>query len=81
MKALSRRLRRLEGQFAHAIAARRKSAVPPEPSPAAWIAQKLDHWGVVRGSNEGLAETTARALAWAPMQLRNYLQNRALGLK
>jgi hypothetical protein len=81
MKALSRRLRRLENQFALAMAARPKPAVPPGPSPTEWIIHKLAEWGIVRGPNESLAETTARALGWTPIQLRGYLQNRAAGLK
>jgi hypothetical protein len=37
---------------------------------------ELAEWGSVRGPNESLAETTARALGSMPIQLRGYLQTR-----
>ena len=81
MKALSRRLRRLENQFALAMAARPKPSVPSGPSGRERIIHKLAEWGIVRDPKESLAETTARALGWTSIQLRGYLQNRAAGLK
>jgi hypothetical protein len=81
MKTLSRRVRRLENQFALAISARPKPSVPSDSSGREWIIQKLNEWGIVRDPKESLAETTARALGLTSIQLRCYLQNRAAGLK
>ena len=79
MKALDRRLRRLEDQLRHAIEALHKSEGPPGFSPVEWTTQRLDEWGIVLGPNESLAEATARALGWTCPQLRNYLEGRAAG--
>jgi hypothetical protein len=46
-----------------------------------WITQKLDEWGIVRGPNESLMETFARALGWDPRQLQRFLKDRAAGLQ
>jgi hypothetical protein len=43
------------------------------------IAQWLDSIGVVRGSNEGLAETTAHAMGISAMELQAELRRRAFG--
>ena len=58
MKAVTKRLLRLEARFGPLMKAERTGA----PSGAAQIAQWFDSMGVERESNESLAETTARAI-------------------
>jgi hypothetical protein len=77
MKALTRRLLRLEARFGAMAEATRTSAVP---SGAQQIAEWLGAWGIVRECNESLAETTARAMGWSMAELRSALQRRADGL-
>ena len=76
MKAVTKRLLRLEARFGPMMKAARTEA----PSGAAQIAQWLDSVGVVREPNESLAETTARAMGWSMGELRAALQRRAAGL-
>jgi hypothetical protein len=76
MKAVTKRLLRLEARFGPMMKAERTAA----PSGAAQIAQWLDSVGVVREPNESLAETTARAMGWSMGELRAALLRRAAGL-
>jgi len=71
MKTICGRLQKLEDHVQPAIESLRKSAEPQRPSLVAWIAQKLDEWGIVRGPNESLAQATARGHACTCPQLRN----------
>ena len=53
---------------------------PPEltgDSGASVIAARLAGWGIVRGENESLAETTARALGMSTREFRAELELRA----
>jgi hypothetical protein len=47
----------------------------PAPEIASWVADK----GIVQGSGESLAETTARALGMRPQEFRAEFHRRALG--
>lgn len=76
MKAVTKRLLRLEARFGQ-MAAMRKTTVP---SGAQVIAERLSALGVVREPNESLAEMTARATGWSMAELRAALQRRADGL-
>jgi hypothetical protein len=58
VKALTKRLLRLEARFGAMADAMQKSAVP---SGAQVIAERLSALGIVREGNESLAETAARA--------------------
>jgi len=77
MRAVTKRLVRLEAQFAPMKEATRMATVP---SGTALIAQWLDSLGVAREGNESLAETTARAMGWSMGELRAALLRRAAGL-
>ncbi len=50
-----------------------------EESPAPMIAGWLSGWGIVRGENESLAETTARAMGITSRKLRAILELRSRG--
>ena len=76
MKALTKRLLRLEARFGWMAEAMRKAAVP---SGAQQIAESLSALGIVREPNESLAETTARAMGLSVRELRSELQQRAAG--
>jgi hypothetical protein len=76
VKALSKRLVRLETRFGPLM----KAASASAPSGAAQIAQWLDSMGVVREPNECLAETMCRATGWSMAELRAALLRRAAGL-
>jgi hypothetical protein len=75
MKAISRRLQRLERRF------------PPKwdrlPGPSA--AERISGWlgknGIARGENESLMAAFARALHVTELDVRVYLQRRAAGLR
>lgn len=77
MKAVTKRLLRLEARFGAITKAARTAAVP---SGAAVIAENLARLGVVREGNESLAEMTARAEGWSMAELRAALLRRANGL-
>ena len=77
MKALTKRLVRLEARFGSMAEAMRTPAVP---SGAQVIAERLSALGIVREGNESLAETTARAFGWSMAELRAALLRRAAGL-
>jgi len=75
MKAITRRLQKLERRFPP------NPVRPSGPSPAekisAWLAQNR----IARGENESLMATFARALGVTVSDLRVYLQRRAAGLR
>lgn len=79
MKPVLRRVRDLERRYGPALEAMRKPAIPEGPSGAEELARRLTSRGIVRGPNESLAETTARAMGWNITQLRQYLEGRAYG--
>jgi len=81
MKAISRRLGRLEKEWGHALEAERRKAERSNPSPAQWIAKKLDEFGFVRDPKESLIESLARALGLSVLQVRQFLLRRAAGLE
>ena len=62
MKALSRRLHRLEKEWVHTLEAERRKAERSNSSAAQWIAKKRDEFGFVRDPKESLIESLARAL-------------------
>jgi hypothetical protein len=74
MKALNRRIQRLEQKFAW------QRAAEPCPSPAPEIAQWLASRGFIREQNESLAEVMGRAFGWTMNELRAALMRRAMGL-
>ena len=76
MKAVTKRLLRLEARFGPLM----KAASAAAPSGTAQIAQWLDTVGVVREPNECLAETMCRATGLSMGELRAALQRRALGV-
>ena len=77
MKAVTKRLNRLEARFGPLM----KAASAAAPSGTAQIiAQWLDSVGVVREPNECLAETMCRATGLSMGDLRAALQRRAAGL-
>ena len=74
MKAGTRvRLDRLEKRFASAL----RSVQSECPSAVPMIIELIERWGVVRGANESLAETFARALGTNTDELRAELRRRA----
>ena len=73
MKALKRRVQRLERTFAW------KQPAAPCPSPAPEIGRWLAGQGFVPEGNESLAETMARACGWSMGELRAALMRRAMG--
>ena len=73
---MTKRLLRLEARFGSMAQAMQKAAVP---SGAQLIAERLASFGIVRGPNESLAETTARAMGISVRELRAELQRRAAG--
>jgi hypothetical protein len=81
MNALAKRLSRLEDRLRPVLDAMREPVGNDTFSPVDWFTQKLDEWGIVRGTNESLAEATARALGWTSAQLRADLQRRAYSVK
>ena len=76
MKAVTKRLLRLEARFGPMM----KEARTATPSGAAQLAQWLDSVGVVREPNESLADTMGRALGLSSAELRAALLRRAAGL-
>jgi len=70
MKAVTRRLLRLEASFGRIASAAHAEAVP---SGAAVIAENLARMGIVREGDESLAETTARSMGVTMAELRNQL--------
>ena len=76
MKAVIKRLLRLEARFGSMAEATHTAAVP---SGAAVIAQNLASLGIVREPNESLAETTARAMGLSIPELRSELLQIAVG--
>jgi hypothetical protein len=80
MRAISRRVHRLEGQLRPALEAMRKAAVPPGPSAAELIRANLARMGIDQQGDESLAETMARAMGISCQELRRYLHLRALAV-
>ena len=76
MKAVTKRLLRLEARFASMAQATRTAAVP---TGAAVIAKNLASLGIVREPNETLAEMTARAMGLTIPELRCELRRVAGG--
>ena len=76
MKAVIARIRKLENRYGAAINARRQQDGPSGTDVLTGI---LARFGIARGPNESLAETTARAMGISSQQLRTELQQRALG--
>jgi hypothetical protein len=81
MKTYSRRLRRLERQFASEQQEQQRSQKLSGFSAVEWVTAQLDKKGIVREPKESLMEALARSVGWTPMQLKEYLQMRAAGLK
>jgi len=75
MKAITRRLQKLEQRFPP------NPPRPPGPSAAEKISGWLAQNGIARGENESLMATFARALGVTLSELRAYLQRRAAGLR
>ena len=74
MKAIARRLLRLEARFGAMATATRTAGVP---SGAEVIAQNLADLGIVREPNESLAEMTARAMGITIPELKCELRRLA----
>ena len=75
MKAITRRLQKLERRFPSSSV---RPAGPSAPEKiSAWLAQR----GIERDENESLMATFARALGVTLSELRLYLQRRAAGLR
>jgi len=77
VKAVTKRLLRLEARFGSMAETMRKNAAP---SGAQVIAERLSALGSFREPNESLAEMTARATRWSMAELWAALQRRADGL-
>lgn len=75
MKAISRRLQRLERRYPP------NRARPSGPSAAEKISAWLTQRGIERGENESLMATFARVLGVTLSERRVYLQRRAAGLR
>ena len=75
MRAITRRLQRLERRFPPA------RVCPPGPSAAEKISAWLAQQGIARGENESLMATYARALHVTESDVRVYLQRRGSGLR
>lgn len=69
------RLQRLEERFASAL----RGVQPQEAAALPMMVELLERWGVVRGANESLAETFARAMGMNTDELRAELRRRAYG--
>jgi len=76
MKTVFERVRKLETRFGSTTEAMRE---PAGPSAAEVIGARLAALGIVRGPNESLAETTARAMGLSVREFRAELQRRAAG--
>jgi hypothetical protein len=72
---------KLKSRLATLEKAMRKPPAPTVPGQSAvpLLASRLAAWGVERGPNESLAETTARAFGISPRELRAEFQRRAGG--
>jgi hypothetical protein len=79
MRAVQRRVQRLEQRYQTALEVLRRASGPAGPSATEVLAATLADMGVERGAHESLAETTARAMGWTIPQLRQELQFRAAG--
>jgi hypothetical protein len=77
MRAITRRVHRLEEQLWPALEAMRKAAVPAGPSGAEVLRANLARLGIEQGPNESLAETAARAMGISYQQFRRELMMRA----
>lgn len=75
MKAITRRLQKLERRFPSNPA--RPSGPPAADRISAWLSRN----GIARGESESLMATFARALGVTLSDLRVYLQRRAAGLR
>ena len=65
---MTKRLLRLEARFGSLAEPMRRGDVP---SAAELIAERLARFGIVRGPNESLAETTARAMGVVATDIAN----------
>jgi len=76
MRAISRRLERIEVQMRPALEAMRKAAVPEGPPTVEVLRANLARMGIEPEPSESLAETTARAMGIncqeLPQQLCRY---------
>lgn len=70
-------IRKLEDRYGAVVNARRQQ---DGPSGTDALAGTLARFGIVRGQNESLAETTARAMGLSSRELRAELQQRAAGI-
>jgi hypothetical protein len=77
MRAISRRLERVEMKMRPALEAMRKTAILEGPPAIEVLRANLARMGVEQEGNESLAETTARALGVTCQELRRHLQLRA----
>ena len=75
MRAITRRLQKLERRFPPAV------VHPPGPSAAEKISALLTQQGIARGETERLMATYARALDVPLSDVWVYLQRRAAGLR
>jgi len=77
MRAISRRLERVEEKMRPALEAARKAAVPVGPPAVEVLRANLARMGIEPGPGESLAETTARAMGISNLELRRQLMMRA----
>lgn len=77
MRAISRRLERVEQKMRPALEVMRKAAVPEGPPAVEVLRANLARMGIEPEPNESLAETTARALGISCLELRQRLMMRA----
>lgn len=77
MRAINRRLERVELQMRPALEAMRKAAVPEGPPAIEVLRANLARLGIEPEANESLAETTARAMGINCQELRQQLYRRA----
>jgi len=77
MRAISKRLERVELRMRPALEALRKAAVPESPPAVEVLRANLARLGIEPGPGESLAETTARAMGISNLELRRQLIMRA----
>jgi len=77
MRAISRRLERVEVKMRPALEAMRKAAVPESPPAVELLRANLARMGIEQGPTESLAEATARAMGISCHELRQQLIMRA----
>ena len=77
MRAITRRVHRLEEQLWPALEAMRKAAVPAGPSGAEVLRANLARLGVEQGPNESLAEAAVRVMGISYLELKQRLHRMA----